>query len=239
MRYWENAIVENYKLLQLHNLFNTLVFMGHSLQSNTEEILGKDLLRLSKPAFEKKVYSALEYWRNKTFPYETISREEVRKEFAKMENSDCSNLLVGKRILSSTIGLRLANAFHPQMWNITSQGHLVTPIEHFSNDETLHKLLRRAVNFWPSRHCWSAYCIRNLFRIYSGGRISNFRPTVSKLIIEKYSKDKSHVLDFCAGFGGRLLGSLCLNRHYVGIDASPKQIRGSKSMYQAFKPFTN
>ena len=206
--------------------------------SDIENMLGRDLSEMTEKQFERKLSRAFDYWRCKQFPYEKITKDELHKEYLKFENSDCRNLLTGGRISSSTLGLRLANSFHPQMWSITSQGHRISPIEHFNNDETLLKLLRRAVDFWPSRHCWSAYCIRNLFRIYSGGRVSNFRPTVSKLIIEKFSSEHSRILDFCSGFGGRLLGALSLNRHYVGIDASPKQFQGGKSMYQALRTYS-
>jgi SAM-dependent methyltransferase len=44
------------------------------------------------------------------------------------------------------------------------------------------------------------------------------------------------VLDFSAGYGGRLLGALTLGRHYVGIDPSQAQVRGLRAMIETCKP---
>jgi tRNA1(Val) A37 N6-methylase TrmN6 len=38
------------------------------------------------------------------------------------------------------------------------------------------------------------------------------------------------VLDFSAGYGGRLLGCLPLDRHYVGLDPCRAQVRGLREM---------
>jgi tRNA1(Val) A37 N6-methylase TrmN6 len=43
------------------------------------------------------------------------------------------------------------------------------------------------------------------------------------------------VLDFCAGFGGRLLGTLTLKRHYIGVDPCSLQTSGLKNMIESLK----
>jgi len=77
--------------------------------------------------------------------------------------------------------------------------------------------------------------VRSLFRTYSSGRVANFRPLVARAIIDRFSMPGGDVLDFCAGFGGRLLGSLTLKRHYIGVDASCLQVNGSKNMLKALR----
>jgi DNA modification methylase len=61
-------------------------------------------------------------------------------------------------------------------------------------------------------------------------RVSNFRPTAAKAIYERYSDEGDKVLDFSAGYGGRLLGCLSLRRHFIGIDPCSKQIQGLNRM---------
>ena len=67
--------------------------------------------------------------------------------------------------------------------------------------------------------------IIQVFRLGLGQPPVNFPPLTSRWIYEKYLdgipvKSKYNVYDSCAGFGGRLLGSLCssLPIHYVGTD---------------------
>ena len=212
--------------------------MKIEIDQNIEEIYGRELLALSEQEQEKYINYAIYYWRKKGFPYIELTIDQIEKEFKKIKYTSSSAILKNGYIISSTVGLGLANSFMPQMWHITCQGHKKPPIEHFNNDDTLKKLLKRAIFFWPNRKCWRAYNIRNIMRIYSGGRVSNFRPTASKAIIERFSNNEDHVLDFCAGFGGRLLGAMTLKRHYVGIDAAEAQIKGLNKMYSHIKPYS-
>lgn len=56
---------------------------------------------------------------------------------------------------------------------------------------------------------------------YQGSRAYNFPPNIAKYIYNKYGGER--VLDFCAGFGGRLLGFWHSNvKEYVGIDPNKK-----------------
>jgi hypothetical protein len=100
-------------------------------------------------------------------------------------------------------------------------------------------MLRRAPDFWPNRRCWSAQAVRNLARIYAGGRVANFRPVVARAIINRFSRRADLVVDFSAGYGGRLLAGLNLERTYVGIDPAKKQVLGLNQMYRDFRNLTS
>tara|TARA_Y100000361_G_C11082758_1_gene301970 strand:+ start:62 stop:898 length:837 start_codon:yes stop_codon:yes gene_type:complete len=52
------------------------------------------------------------------------------------------------------------------------------------------------------------------------GSINQFRPSIAKFIYSKYKPKK--VLDFSAGWGGRLLGAMSLGVDYIGIDSNKK-----------------
>lgn len=82
---------------------------------------------------------------------------------------------------------------------------------------------------------WNAQCVPSLIRVYHRGRVSNFRPTVARAIASRYSKPGSTILDFTAGYGGRMLGCLSLDRHYIGIDAESAQVRGLQRLGQAVR----
>ncbi|RNL53143.1 DNA methyltransferase [Pedobacter jejuensis] len=202
-----------------------------------EDILAKDLFSLPMAELAPFIERAFQYWRERGFPYREMTDREIKRKFELVKNSSVLTMSPDKQISSSTSGLELANFFHPQIWKATRWGHHKSPIDYFNDDDTLRKLLEKTIRLWPDRRCWSAYVIRSVFRIYSGGRVSNFRPTVSKALIEKFSFQGATVLDFCAGFGGRLLGAMALERHYIGIDPSITQIDANKKMYETLRPF--
>ena len=94
-------------------------------------------------------------------------------------------------------------------------------------------MLSRAPRFWPNARCWSAQCVRNLSRVYAGGRVANFRPVVARNIFHHYSRAAHKILDFSAGYGGRLLAALSLEREYIGLDPARKQVSGNNNMLKA------
>jgi SAM-dependent methyltransferase len=72
-----------------------------------------------------------------------------------------------------------------------------------------------------------------MMRVHHRLRIANFRPVAAKAIIRQLSGARARVLDFGAGFGGRLLGALALNRRYIAIDPARRQVRGLNRMVRA------
>jgi DNA modification methylase len=208
-----------------------------NLDHPIEDLLARDLLALTEERKQQFIQRAFIYWREKGFPYRMMSAQQIAHNFKKIEKSP-STIISGKRVIGSTIGLDLANSFHPQIWHAARWGHFKSPIDYFNDDESLKKVLEKAMKLWPDRRCWNSYVIRSAFRIYSGGRVSNFRPTVSKAIIEQFSDGGDTVLDFCAGFGGRLLGALALDRNYIGIDPSESQIKANQQMFNAIQHYT-
>jgi len=198
-------------------------------------LLGRDIQGASPRQRRRWLDQALCYWRARGFPYPHLGKEDVEHEFRRLEGVRPTDVIHGHHVHASTLGLRLANSFHPQMWHIPAHGHALAPVDHFEDDATLWKLLKRAVRFWPDRRCWNAQCVRGVFRIYGGGRVANFRPTAARAIIARYSTSNETVLDFSAGFGGRLLGCLTLGRHYIGIDPAVSQVAGLRRMVRALK----
>ena len=100
----------------------------------------------------------------------------------------------------------------------------------------LKACLKQALKLWPDRKGASDRCLRDMLRTYRHTRrVSNFRPTVAKAIYERYSKDGDRILDFCAGYGGRLLGCLPLQREYIGLDPCQLQVDGLKNAYKTIE----
>jgi hypothetical protein len=202
-------------------------------------LFGREILDRSRHHQDRLIGHAFQYWRRRGFPYPQLTRIEREKEFLRLSALRPDELIQSGVVQTVTVGLRLANSFHPGLWEVPAGRHAKAPIDHFENDETLRKLLSRAPNFWPDRRCWNAQCVRSVLRIYGGGRVSNFRPAAARGIISRYSGAGSVVLDFSAGFGGRLLGCLTLNRRYAGIEPATAQMQGLREMASTLRSLTS
>lgn len=78
--------------------------------------------------------------------------------------------------------------------------------------------------------------IRTILMRYVKG-VSKFRPTLMKALIRIF-RAKS-ILDFCAGFGHRLIGTLSDDRNiklYCGVDPNKKLHKGYQKMISSFVP---
>lgn len=129
-------------------------------------------------------------------------------------------------LISSTTGLRLANLFHPRMWHVQCTRYR-SPYQTFQNDSKLERVIEKALRIWPDRYGARASCLRRILKSFSDTvGVSNFRPTAAKALINRYCQPGGRVLDFSAGYGGRLLGAMSLNRSYTGIDAARAQVQG-------------
>lgn len=51
---------------------------------------------------------------------------------------------------------------------------------------------------------------------------TNFRPALAKAIVQEYCPEGGLVLDPCAGYGGRVTGTLAARRKYYGVDPHPQ-----------------
>jgi SAM-dependent methyltransferase len=191
---------------------------------------GRDWLRLPHEEREQLVEMCFRYWRSRGFPYYSLGGADIRREYSRLVAVSRDRLILGDEIQTSMVGLKVANYFHPQMWSVRTRGRR-SPLECFNSDRLLRRLIPTAFKVWPERKAVNENNLRGMLRTFSRtGRVSNFRPTAAKAVYERYSRDGDTVLDFSSGYGGRLLGCLPLDRHYVGIDPCRAQVAGLRRM---------
>lgn len=179
------------------------------------------------------VEEAVRYWRSRGFPYYALTEEEICRELTWLKAYNAGRVFVGDEIIASNLGLRLANYFHPQMWHVRCTCYL-SPFETFSNDAKLAGAIRRALTIWPDRFGANGSSLRRILKSFSNTvGVSNFRPTVAAAIVQRYTPPGGRVLDFAAGYGGRLLGAQITGRVYYGIDPSVSQVKGLTRMVTA------
>lgn len=181
------------------------------------------------------VEKAFRYWRRRGFPHYQLSDSEIKREFEHLSRVRPISVIRGEEIRACTTGLRLANYFHPHMWEI-SVGRYRNPAEIFSNDKLLHLCIEKALTVCKDRPPLSPNSLRRMLISFTNtASVSNFRPAVARALVSMYSGSDDSVLDFCAGFGGRMLGALTLERNYSGIEASRKTAKALVRMNHALK----
>lgn len=124
---------------------------------------------------------------------------------------------------------RLATSFHPHFYDGKCKGRM-SPIAFFNSDEDLKRGIRKALALYGK-------ITRSNLRVIcrdedASSMITNFPPRVAIAILKDLfparSEEKLSLLDPCAGFSGRLIGTAASGviSRYVGIDLSPHTHKG-------------
>lgn len=201
-----------------------------------EHVRGDQWSTWSKRWQEAFLDLAIEYWHLRGFPYYELSPQQIRRELHLLTESDPGKIFRRNTLISSGTGLRLANYFHPQMWHVRCTRY-VSPYDTFCLPDRLRAAIAKSMRIWPDRYGARGATLRRMLRSFSNTvGVSNFRPTAARAIIHRYSPPGGRVLDFSAGYGGRLLGALTLGRHYLGIDPCEQQVRGLREMIKTCVP---
>lgn len=69
--------------------------------------------------------------------------------------------------------------------------------------------------------------------------VSYFKPTLAKYIINKYLNEFNTIFDPFSGYSGRLLGTIALNKNYIGYDISSITISESNEIIDFISSVTN
>lgn len=189
--------------------------------------------RLSAKAQDRVVEQAFQYWRENGFPYYRLSSRELVQDLNRVLSYSWERVSRNRCLACSTAGLRLANAYQKGMWTARVSRYL-SPMDVFRNDELLKKAIRRSFRIWPTRYGANPSSLRRILKSFpSAASVSNYRPAIARAVVGKFAPEGGTVVDFAAGYGGRLLGAIAANRCYVGIEPNKRQILGFDQMKRA------
>lgn len=199
------------------------------------ELLGRDWQALPEFRRDLVIETCFQYWRARGFPFDQLDDTLIGQELRGLARAQTSRAWERLSVRGSTVGLRLANFFHPAMWSVRCRD-AYCPQDRFNCDRTLRRMLRHALTIWPNKRAVNCTNLRAMLRTFSRTtRVSNFRPTIAKAIVERFSNLGDTVLDFSAGYSGRLLGCLAAGRRYLGIDPSANQIDGASALVHSLR----
>lgn len=231
--------VSSRKTSDLSKSHSSSGMLGREPGSWVEQVRGDEWCAWAPRRQKEFLALAVDYWHRCGFPYYQLTDQQIDRELDMLAKSDPERVLLGKTLISSGTGLRLANYFHPQMWHVRCTRYH-SPFETFCKRERLSAAIEKSMRIWPERYGARGTTLRRMLRSFSNTvGVSNFRPTVARAIIHRYSPPCGQVLDFSAGYGGRLLGALTMGRHYTGIDPSEWQVRGLRTMIEVCGPKTH
>ncbi len=171
--------------------------------------------------------AVFQHYREVGFPYFNLSYNERVEDFVRVCNYDTTNMVEdGNQIKQIMSGLGFVNHYMPHMFEIRS-GNFMTPMEAFMDDNLLRAAIDKRIQYGDYM---SDGGMRKVLGFVQGTqRVSNFRPTVAKFIYDKYNSE--HVLDFSAGFGGRMMGACASNvKVYTGIEPCTKTYNALHNM---------
>jgi len=193
----------------------------HIKRSEWENLNPEDLEVMKKKIFD--------YYRKKGFPYynQTLTKQEHNMEQMN-KYFETHDLIKGDVIKQTMHCLGTAWTYFPHAWDIKCNGKN-TPMEVYKSDElfmkAITKRLRRGTYVTDSG-------IRKELKTTTGAQsVSNFRPSASRAIYDKYGGN-GVTWDPSAGFGGRLLGAISSPtiKHYIACEPSEKTFLGLNNM---------
>ncbi len=193
----------------------------HIKRAEWENLNPEDLEVMKKRIFD--------YYREEGFPYynETLKKQQHNME--QMGKYFEKHNLIQEDVIKQTMHcLGTAWTYFPHAWEIKCNGKN-TPMEVYSSDElfmkAITKRLKRGTYVTDSG-------IRKELKTTTGAQsVSNFRPSASRTIYDKYGGN-GVTYDPSAGFGGRLLGAISSPtiKKYIACEPSVKTFKGLEKM---------
>ena len=201
----------------------------HRIKFNSVEELnripaGKEFNKLSPENRSDLVNEVVDYYHDRGIEF--LTQFDWGDNLDKIINYDSTYLQKGNEYKYKHIGNKMLINYFPNFWDANAKGnHSLRGI--FENRKYLHEIISSilsAGNNAPTKNK-----ILSKIKWYRGNKSISFMPAcVAKSVYEKHCKEGANVLDFCAGWGGRLLGAYANDKvqSYSGCDVSFETYKG-------------
>jgi 16S rRNA G966 N2-methylase RsmD len=123
-------------------------------------------------------------------------------------------------------GHKILDHFMPHFYSV--KNYKGVSVRNLFTEATLEKALMQNIQMHSTPYVSE---IRRMMVMTGGlGSITKYRTVTTKAIVQYYKAQK--VLDPCAGWGGRMLGSLAAGASYVGCEPDPNTAKGLKGILE-------
>ena len=177
---------------------------------------------------EEEARQLYNYWKDKPFPNYSKENYDIIKEFNKLKSFDETTLLKDYEINQSMHACGMLWTYFPHWVEVEFDG--ISLKDAWKNDEMKYQLFLKCCKYVLKHNKNNKLTynrLRQNSKVYlTKQSVSNFRPTVAKLIYNLYG-NKGVVYDMSCGYGGRLLGFLASDcKKYIGVDPCTKTYNG-------------
>ena len=107
-----------------------------------------------------------------------------------------------------------------------------TLLRRFTDPHQLRKAISFCLRFRNDSFPCMPSSIRAGLQMIDGNSATNFKPMLAKSIYETYCPEGGEILDFAAGFGGRMLGALTSTKNfkYTGIEPNTETFKNLEKL---------
>lgn len=152
------------------------------------------------------------------FPEKELDLNKEMQNLRTLSNINIRSMYVDNRISINSVGQSLCYQFYPNIWDVKKSRKGIRPIsmrESFLIDKDLNRAIKMNLTYDTD-----ISGLRSWFRMSDIGYCMNFRPATAKVVYDYNLQPKSKVLDYAAGYGGRLLGAWAAENidEYIGIE---------------------
>jgi G:T-mismatch repair DNA endonuclease (very short patch repair protein) len=185
---------------------------------------------------DKPTEEILDYYRHRGFPYYHYTSSKIKQDFESLCKYDTSDMMEGDSLtlVRKGLGMKAPNYFMRNFFS-ASKNKKPSMLEVFECDDMLKDVIESRKKY-AKKGKVSDSTMRTGLRIRASAP-SSFPSPLAKYVYERFiDKEGLKVLDPCAGFGGRMIGSQSLpfDVSYTGVDPWTENIENLSIMRDWF-----
>lgn len=168
-----------------------------------------------------------------------VDAKSLEKDFLRLVDADPKSTIDKDRSIKNTsrIGLDICREFCQKSFYSTRVNGTASILDVYKSKDLLRRVLKNRMGWYTTteklvledgtvfegEHPYlfdisHKMVVQGCHSAMVSANVSNFRPLVAKLLMEKFCKKNGLVLDLSAGWGARLMAAMSLGMDYYGID---------------------
>ena len=154
------------------------------------------------------------------YPVTQFTNDGIKEEILKCYNKDIpTDLDISKMRFNQ--GGAVCRFLFPNLRDVEQGGDKRTLNRKFNDDHMLKRAIEFCLKYKNSKSPVLPSGLKDGLEMMGGGVATNFKPMNAKAIYERYCPKGGHILDYSAGYGGRMLGALTSKNEYMYTGIEP------------------